>query len=656
MRVFEVAKKLGITSKELIADLKENGVPVKSHMEVLDDDIVEIMLDGSTQSEPAQSEPAKDKQDAKPSAEPEAEQGNRSEVVGSEILLDGTLTVQEFADLIKMPGTKILGELIKMGKILPLTAPLEPDVAELLAERLGYKLVAVESEPETEEIDTSKLKPRPPVITVMGHVDHGKTTLLDAIRATHVADREAGGITQHIGASWVDLKNGRLVFLDTPGHEAFTTLRARGAQVTDIVILIVAADDGVMPQTAEAINHAKEADVPIIVAINKIDLPNADIEKTKNDLVKHDLVPEEWGGKTPIINISAKKQEGIDDLLEMVLLHAELLDLRADYDCPSEGVVIESRLDKGKGPMATILVKKGTLHVGDAVVSGTHWGKIRAMLDWTGKNIHAATPSTPVEILGMSGVPTAGDPYRVVQSEKQAKEISQAQRQALLEKRLTKSGKITFDDLLSRIQTGSVKELKVVLKVDVQGSLEATQESLERLGAGAVKINIIHSGIGGITDNDVMLASASNAVVIGFNVRPTNATRKLAEREQVEIRLYRIIYELINDVKAALEGMLDPETEEVILGQAEIRQVFHVPKIGTVAGCSVISGKITRNSDIRVIRDGTVVWEGKIAALKRFKDDVKEVQHGFECGISLDGFQDLKIKDILECSEMQEVK
>ncbi|MBN1552873.1 translation initiation factor IF-2 [bacterium] len=650
MRVFELAKELGVKTKDLITELNENGVPIKNHMEVLDADTIEIIRD-SYKITPAETEVSLEQ----PEKTKESSAESKSEVVGNEILLDGKITVKEFADLMGLPGPKILGELIKMGKMLPLTEILEPDVAEQLAERLGYNLVAVEEEKVVHDVDESKLKVRPPVVTVMGHVDHGKTTLLDAIRATQVAEREAGGITQHIGASWVDLPEGRIVFLDTPGHEAFTKLRARGAQVTDIVILIVAADDGVMPQTIEAINHAREAAVPIIVAINKIDKANADVDKVKKDLVSHNLVPEEWGGQTQIVSISAKKKEGIKALLEMILFQAEVMDLKTIYDAPAKGIVIESRLDKGKGPMASILIKEGTLHVSDSVITGLHYGKVRAMLDWQGRQIQLAKPSTPVEILGLSGVPKAGDLIEVVENDKIAKDEALRRQQEQQEKILAKRTKITFDELFSQIQTGSVKELKVVVKVDVQGSLEAIEESLEKLGAGSVKIKIIHSGIGAITDNDVMLASASNAVVIGFNVRPNNSTRNLADREHIEIRLYRVIYDLINDIKDAMEGLLEPEIEEVIVGQAEIREIFSVPKVGTVAGCFVITGKIVRSNSIRLIRDSVVVWEGKIQTLKRFKDDAKEVQQGFECGISLEGYQDLKIGDIIENYTLQAV-
>ncbi len=645
MTIKELAKELGVTTDAIASELKKLNVGDHGKNAELDD--------ATAQKVRRAIAPKKNS----PKVQESSEKGSRSEVVGNEILLDGQLTVKAFADLLGIPGAKIVAELIKMGKMLPLSAILETEIAEKLAEKLGYKLISVEEKAPVEEyVDPSTLQVRPPVVTVMGHVDHGKTTLLDAIRATHVADREAGGITQHIGASWVNLPEGRIVFLDTPGHEAFTKLRARGAHVTDIVVLIVAADDGVMPQTIEAINHSRDAGVPIIVAINKIDKNNADVDRVKNELVAQNLVPEEWGGQTQMVAISAKKKEGIKELLELVLLQAEVMDLKADYDCLAEGVVIESKLDVGKGPVATVMVKKGVLKCGDPVVTGLHWGRIRNMLDWTGKSITTAGPSTPVEILGLSGVPKAGDLFKVAENEKVAKETATSRQKEFHEKSLVRTNKITFDDLFSQIQTGNVKELKVVLKADAQGSAEAIEDSLSKLSSGEVQIKIIHSGIGAITDNDVMLASASNGVILGFNVRPVASTRALAEREKVEIRTYRIIYEMIEEVKAALKGMLDPVIQEVVQGQAEVRATFNVPKIGTVAGCQVTTGRITRASSIRLIREGIVVWEGKLATLRRFKDDVKEVTHGFECGIGLDGYHDVKIGDVFEAFTMEEVK
>lgn len=648
MKVSELAKELKISGKELLARLKAEGILVKRQSDNLDEDTVAFLRDEYAKKEkPSPKNVPKEKP-----VEPETRQ--RIEVLGDEILLEGSTTLIEFAQALGLTGPSILQTMIKMGKMLPLTATLDDETVEELAEKLGYRIVIVEDE-TIDAVDKSLLKPRPPVVTVMGHVDHGKTTLLDAIRATQVANREAGGITQHIGASVVDLEDGRIVFLDTPGHEAFTQLRARGAGVTDIVILMVAADDGVMPQTIEAIDHARAAEVPIIVAINKIDRPNADIDRVKNSLVTHKLVPEEWGGKTQMAEISAKQGIGIRELLDVILIQAEEMNLKAVYDAPAKGVVIESRLDKGKGPVATVLVSEGTLKVGDAVVSGHHCGKVRALLDWHGENITEATPSTPVEVLGITDVPSAGDAFNVVENEKVARETALTKLQELQDRNKPKATKITFEDLFAKVQTGAVKELKTVIKSDVQGSLEAIEDSLTKIDVGDVKIKIIHKGIGAITDNDINLASASDAVVIGFNVRATSTTQKLAVKERVEIRTYRIIYDLIDDVRAALEGMLEPEYKEVIFGNAEIRQVFLVGKTMAIAGSYVSDGKILRTSPVRLIRDNTVLWEGKIAALKRFKDDVKEVLQGFECGISLDGFNDIQIGDIIESYGMEKV-
>ncbi len=648
MKVSELAKELKISGKELLARLKAEGILVKRQSDNLDEDTVAFLRDEYAKKEkPSPKNVLKEKP-----VEPETRQ--RIEVLGDEILLEGSTTLIEFAQALGLTGPSILQTMIKMGKMLPLTATLDDETVEELAEKLGYRIVIVEDE-TIDAVDKSLLKPRPPVVTVMGHVDHGKTTLLDAIRATQVANREAGGITQHIGASVVDLEDGRIVFLDTPGHEAFTQLRARGAGVTDIVILMVAADDGVMPQTIEAIDHARAAEVPIIVAINKIDRPNADIDRVKNSLVTHKLVPEEWGGKTQMAEISAKQGIGIRELLDVILIQAEEMNLKAVYDAPAKGVVIESRLDKGKGPVATVLVSEGTLKVGDAVVSGHHCGKVRALLDWHGENITEATPSTPVEVLGITDVPSAGDAFNVVENEKVARETALTKLQELQDRNKPKATKITFEDLFAKVQTGAVKELKTVIKSDVQGSLEAIEDSLTKIDVGDVKIKIIHKGIGAITDNDINLASASDAVVIGFNVRATSTTQKLAVKERVEIRTYRIIYDLIDDIRAALEGMLEPEYKEVIFGNAEIRQVFLVGKTMAIAGSYVSDGKILRTSPVRLIRDNTVLWEGKIAALKRFKDDVKEVLQGFECGISLDGFNDIQIGDIIESYGMEKV-
>ena len=493
------------------------------------------------------------------------------------------------------------------------------------------------------------LSSRPPVVAVLGHVDHGKTSLLDAIRQTKVTETEAGGITQHIGAYKVSLQGKDITFLDTPGHEAFTALRARGAKVTDIVVLVVAADDGVMPQTIEAIDHSKAANVPIIVAINKIDKPEANPARVRNELAERGIVSEEWGGQNIFVEVSAKKKIGIEHLLEMILLQAEVMELKANPNRPARGTIIEAKLDKGRGPVATVLIQSGTLRVGDAFVAGSASGKVRALIDDTGKKINEAGPSTPVEIIGFSEVPTAGDVFTCVEDEKKARQIALArlQKQRLAE--AARHKKLTLDELYSKIKEGQIKELGIVIKGDVQGSVEAIRSALEGITHPEVKVRVIHAAVGGINESDVMLATASNAIIIGFNVRPELKASQLAEKEGVDIRLYNIIYDAIEDVKKALEGMLEPTLKEKVLGRAEVRQTFQVSRLGTIAGCYVIDGMISRASDgIRVIRDNIVVYEGKLASLKRFKEDVKEAQTGYECGIMIENFNDLKVGDILE--------
>jgi translation initiation factor IF-2 len=497
--------------------------------------------------------------------------------------------------------------------------------------------------------------PRAPVVTMMGHVDHGKTSLLDAIRATDVAAGEAGGITQHIGAYTVDVNGRQVTFLDTPGHEAFTAMRARGAKVTDIVVLVVAADDGIMPQTVEAINHARAAEVPIIVAVNKVDLPAADPERVKQELGNHGLAPEEWGGDTIVVPVSAKSKAGIPQLLEMLLLQADVLDLKTNPDRMAKGTIIEARLDRGRGPVATVLVQEGTLKPSDVFVCGTQHGRVRAMVDDKGRRIEAAGPSTPVEILGLGGVPEAGDTFVVVQDDQKARQVAEHRRGKQRETEMAKTAKVSLDELYQQIQTGAVKELKVVLKADVQGSVEATSDALRRLSTEDVRLNVLHGSVGGITESDVLLASASNAVVIGFNIRPEPKAAALAEREGVDIRLYTIIYEALNDVRDALEGMLEPTLHEKVLGRAEVRQVFSVSGIGQVAGCAVVDGKIVRGAKGRLLRDHVVVHDGRIGTLKRFKDDAREVVAGYECGMSLEGYQDVKTGDVIEAYEVEQV-
>ena len=508
-----------------------------------------------------------------------------------------------------------------------------------------------------EEEDESKMKKRPPVVCVMGHVDHGKTSLLDAIRETDVTEHEAGGITQHIGAYVVRINGEKITFLDTPGHEAFTSMRMRGAQSTDVAVLVVAADDGVMPQTVEAINHAKAAGVEIIVAINKIDKEGANIERVKQELSEYELIPEEWGGSTIFCPVSAHTKEGISNLLEMIILTAEVLELKANPKRRARGIVIEAQLDKGRGPVATVLVQKGTLNVGDHIAVGTAYGKVRAMLDHKGERVKQATPSTPVEILGLNGVPSAGEIFVATENDKEAKQIAQAYvdqgKDKLLEE--TKAKKLSLDGLFSQIQAGNVKELNLIIKADVQGSVEAVKQSLVKLSNEEVAVRVIHGGVGAINESDVSLASASNAIIIGFNIRLDNAAKETADRENVDIRLYRVIYNAIEDVESAMKGMLEPVFEEKVLGHAEVRQTFKASGVGTIAGSYVLDGKIERGCRARITREGEQIFEGDLSSLKRFKDDVKEVAAGYECGLVFDGFNDLQEEDQIECYKMVEV-
>jgi len=569
----------------------------------------------------------------------------------------------QVSELAKLMGVKI-GELIKkslqMGMPITANQSIDADTAAILADEFGYQ---VEKAPIEEEIllkytppSPEELKPRPPVVTVMGHVDHGKTTLLDAIRKTDVVSREAGGITQHIGAYTVKLEDGRIItFIDTPGHEAFTSMRARGAQVTDIVILVVAADDGVMEQTKEAIEHAKAAKVPIVVAINKIDKPDANPEKVKSQLAELGLVPEDWGGDTLVTNISAKKKIGIEDLLELVLLQAEMLELKAAYDRPARGRIIESKLDKGRGPVATVIIQEGTLKEGDVFVAGLTYGRVRAMFDSYGNRVKIATPSIPVEILGFEEVPQAGDDFIVLDEEEKARKVAEYRQRKAREAEIAKEAKISLEKLFEKLKEGEIKELNIVLKADTQGTLEALQSSLLKLSTDKVKINIIRAGIGAISESDVMLASASNAIVIGFNVKPTSNAKNIAKNERVDIKFYDVIYQLLDDVKKAMAGLLEPKLEEQITGIAEVRATFKIPKVGIVAGCYIKEGTIHRNNRVRVIRDGVVIFTGNIGSLKRFKEDVKEVSAGYECGLRIENFQDIKEGDIIEAFEIKEV-
>ena len=565
---------------------------------------------------------------------------------------EGT-TVKEFAETISVKLSDVIKKFMELGYMPTINQPVDTDAALLIAEGFGIKVELAQIEEDTVDAETpedaSTLVHRPPVITIMGHVDHGKTSLLDAIRETKVTETEAGGITQHIGAYKVNLKGKDIVFLDTPGHEAFTSMRARGAKVTDIVVLVVAADDGVMPQTVEAINHAKAANVPIVVAINKIDKPEANTSRVKNELSEQGIISEEWGGQNIFVEVSAKKRIGIEHLLEMILLQADVIELKANPDKHARGTIIEAKLDKGRGPVATVLVQSGTLRIGDAFLSGVHSGKVRALINDTGKRMTKAGPSTPVEVIGFSDVPSSGDIFTVVDDEKRARQIALSRQQKHRLAEIAKAGKLTLDEIYAKIKEGEIKELNIIIKGDVQGSVEAIKDALESITHPQVKVKVIHSTVGGINESDVMLATASSAIIIGFNVRPELKAYQTAEKEGVDIRLYNVIYEAIEDVRKALEGLLEPTFKEKILGRAEVRQVFPVSRIGTVAGCYVLDGMISRASDgVRVIRNNIVVYESKIASLKRFKDDTKEVQTGYECGIMIENFNDIKVGDIFE--------
>ena len=572
------------------------------------------------------------------------------------VKLSAGVSVKEFAELIGQRPADVVRKLMEMGQMVTFNQSINLEAASLIAEEYGTRV-----EVSTEKVGEALLEEaaqssgeehavlRPPVVTIMGHVDHGKTSLLDAIRLTKVAEGEAGGITQHIGAYIVGVRGKQVTFLDTPGHEAFTAMRARGAKATDIVILVVAADDGVMPQTVEAIHHAKAAGVPLIVAINKVDKPGANIDRVKNALTEHGLVPEPWGGDTIMVEVSAKQRTGLDQLLEMILLQAEVLELKADPSRMAKGLVIEAKLDRGRGPIATVLVQSGTLHVGDAFVVGNFSGRVRALVTDTGSKTTEAGPSVPVEVIGLPGVPSAGDLFTIVKDERVAREIAQERAMKQRAADLAGPAKVSLDDLFAKIQEGNVKELPIVIKADVQGSAEALAAAVEKMPAGAVKLRVMHTGVGGITETDILLAAASKAIVIGFNIRPEPKAAALAEREGVDVRLYSIIYDALNDIRAAMEGLLEPTLKERVLGRAEVRQMFTIPKAGLVAGCYVVDGVISRASvGVRVIRDSVVAYEGKLGSLRRFKDDVREVQQGYECGITVENFNDLKAGDIIE--------
>ncbi|MGM0369548.1 MAG: translation initiation factor IF-2 [Bacillota bacterium] len=648
IRIYELADELGLENKELINLLQELDIDVNSHMSTVDEETSELVKDMLDDTEEA------------------GEEADTIEQAENIIEVEGTLTVKELGEEIDVKPNKLITELINMGTMATINQDLDFETLEELAAEHGYQIKEVQGEDDDHdgyglindyEDEADELELRPPVVTVMGHVDHGKTTLLDAIRKTNVTGGEAGGITQHIGAYQVDIDGQKVTFLDTPGHEAFTSMRARGAQATDIAIIIVAADDGVMPQTVEAINHAKAADVPMIVAINKVDKPNAQPERVKQELTEHGLVVEEWGGDIVTVPISALQQENLDELLEMIILTAEMEELKANPSRPANGIIVEAELDRGRGPVATVLVKNGTLEVGDHIVVGPAHGRVRAMIDDQGNRIEKAGPATPVEVLGLSAVPSAGDVLEVLDESSQVRDIAEDRQDEKRARELVDhKTAVNLDDLFEQIQQGEIKDLNIVIKADVQGSIEAIREALLDLSTDEVQVNVVHSGVGGITETDVMLASASNAIIIGFNVRPGTNARKISEKENIEIRTYRVIYRAIEDVRNAMEGLLDPDYKEVIIGEVEVRDTFKVPKVGMIAGAYVTDGKITRNAELRLLRDGKIIHEGDISSLKRFKNDVKEVKEGYECGVGIEDYNDLKVGDVMEVYEYEEVK
>ncbi|SCH06980.1 Translation initiation factor IF-2 [uncultured Clostridium sp.] len=640
-RVYQIAEKLGISNEDVIAKLKELEISAENENSEIDNDDVELLV----------------------------------ELVGEEavthdgptVTITGKLTVQEIANALEVSASEVIMKLMKMGTMASINQEVSEEIASLVVKEYGYTLLTSTEDEEEEQLEIDALMeieedkeedllPRPPVVTVMGHVDHGKTSLLDAIRSTNVTRGEAGGITQHIGASEVSVNGQKIVFLDTPGHEAFTSMRARGAQVTDIAILVVAADDGIMPQTIEAINHAKAAEVPLIVAINKIDKPDANPDKVKQELADQGLLVEDWGGEVIAVPVSARQKTGIDTLLEMILLVSEMEELKANPNKRAVGTVIEAQLDKGRGPVATVLVQGGTLNVGDPIVAGLASGKVRAMINSKGKRVKTAGPSTAVEILGLSEVPQGGDQFVAVPTDKIARSVAEKRQQIAREEMLKSNQRMSLDDFFSHMNDGDVKDLNIVIKADVQGSAQAVKQSLEKLSNEEVAVRVIHCGVGAVTESDVMLAAASNAIIIGFNVRPVPGAEEMAKKQAVDVRTYTIIYKAIEDVQAAMIGMLDPEYRDEDTGKAEVREIYKISGVGTVAGCYVTSGKIFRGSKARIVRDGIIVHDGELAALKRFKDDVKEVNNGYECGMSFVNYNDLKEGDIIEAYITKEVE
>ena len=705
-RIYEYAKSLNIKSKDVIDELKKSGVEVSNHMQTLENDHVETLdkafkkdntskeQSSSKKSQTPQGGQKKEqpKQNHKKQHNPSKNNGNAKhnknnkrnnknnkqnrnqkqkqaaptpepKEMPSKITYTEGITVGELADKLGVDSSEIIKKLFLLGIMANINQSLDIEALELVASDYGVELeeeVVVDDNDLTiyfEDVENdADASERPAVVTIMGHVDHGKTTLLDSIRNTRVTEGEAGGITQHIGAYQIENNDKKITFLDTPGHAAFTTMRARGAQVTDITILVVAADDGVMPQTIEAINHAKEAEVPIIVAVNKIDKPTANPDRVMQELTEYNLIPEDWGGDTIFVPLSALSGEGIDDLLEMIGLVAEVQELKANADKAAVGTVIEAELDKSRGPAASLLVQNGTLHVGDAIVVGNTHGKVRAMVNDLGKRIKVAGPSTPVEITGLNDVPQAGDRFVVFKDEKKARRIGEAREQQSILQQRQESKNVSLDNLFEQMKQGEMKDLNVIIKGDVQGSVEALAASLMKIDVEGVNVRIIHTATGAINESDVTLANASNGIIIGFNVRPDAGAKRAAEAENVDMRLHRVIYNVIEEIESAMKGMLDPEYEEKVIGQAEVRQTFKVSKVGTIAGSYVTDGKITRDSGVRIIRDGVVLFEGELDTLKRFKDDAKEVAQGYECGITIEKFNDIKEGDIIEAYVMVEVE
>ncbi len=680
----EVAKELNVSVKEINNVLSEWGFKKKSNFAYLSEEELNIVYETfqdrvkvekekeekkaeerekKEETAVAVKEEQREKQEIKEEKREVKEEKKEKKVEKKKeeeeikiLTIPEVITVRELAEMLDVSPNDIIAKLLKRGILATINQGVDPNVAVEIAEEYGYLAEVKKEEEEKEEIEKEETTPenlqhRPPIVVIMGHVDHGKTTLLDTIRRSRIAEKEKGGITQHIGAYMVETSDGKkITFLDTPGHEAFTSLRARGAKVTDIAVLVVAADDGVMPQTIEAINHAKAFNVPIIVAVNKIDKPNADPMKVRRELSEHGLIPEDWGGDTIFVDVSAKTGQNIEQLLEMILLLADILELKADPTKKAKGTVIESKLDRHKGPVATVIVQEGTLRVGDIFVAGATYGRVRAMFNDRGERLKEASPSTPVEILGFEDLPDPGDMLVVVESEKKARQIAEQRREKKEQKVVTG---FKLEELFKKIQEGDIKELNVIIKADTIGSLEAIKKSLGELSTEKVNIRVIHGAVGGISENDVMLAKATNAIIIGFNTRPDPKVREVLEREKVDLRLYSVIYQVIDDIKKAMEGLLEPVEKEVLLGSAEVRATFKIKGAGTVAGCYVLDGKIVRNAKARLVRDGVVIYDGEIENVRRYKEDVQEVAKGYECGVKLKNFNDIKVGDIIECYEVK---